>query len=161
VHLWRWRNAPTALPGLDCSSLSEQERRRADRMGNRLARTQYLRGRLNTRQILGAYLGVPPADVPLWTGPRGKPLTAAIAFNLTHSGDLSLLAVARGVSLGVDLEQVRPRRNLTGIAARMLDGNQLQVLQSLAEPDRLLAFYRCWTRHHRLKPIKKEKMMKM
>jgi 4'-phosphopantetheinyl transferase len=143
LHVWQWKNAAADS---DCSALAQDERKRAARMGNPRIRSQYLQDRLRTRRILGAYLGIPPGQVLIWTGPRGKPLTAAVAFNLTHSGTLSLLAVARDVNLGIDMEQVKPRRDLVRVAARMLGRHSALLLESLPAPERLTAFYRLWTR---------------
>ena len=59
---------------------------------------------------MGAYLGLPPAELRFAYGPMGQPrlLNSAadvdLRFNLSHSCDLLLVGVARGRSVGVDLE---------------------------------------------------------
>jgi len=74
-------------------------------------RLRSLTARALVRQMLARRLGVPPADIALAAGPRGKPALADPAgwhFNLAHSGDHVLAAV--GVqALGVDVETC-PRR---------------------------------------------------
>ncbi len=66
--------------------------------------------------LLAARLGRPAGDVPIAEGERGKPVLEPEAglpdlrFNLSHSGDRAVLALAEGVELGVDLERITPRR---------------------------------------------------
>jgi 4'-phosphopantetheinyl transferase len=61
------------------------------------------------RRVLAGYLDRSPGSLGIVRGRHGKPALAddALAFNLSHSGDWGLLALARGCALGVDIE--RPR----------------------------------------------------
>jgi phosphopantetheinyl transferase len=65
------------------------------------------------REILVRYLGLPANELQLETGRYGKPLLASpageLAFNLSHSGSLALVAVARR-EVGVDVERIRAKR---------------------------------------------------
>jgi 4'-phosphopantetheinyl transferase len=65
------------------------------------------------REILGHYLGLPADELRFETGRHGKPHLASpegeLAFNLSHSGSLALIAVARR-EVGVDIERIRTRR---------------------------------------------------
>lgn len=65
------------------------------------------------REILGRYLGLPADELRFETGRHGKPRLAApeseLAFNLSHSSALALVAVARR-EVGVDVERVRTKR---------------------------------------------------
>jgi 4'-phosphopantetheinyl transferase len=56
------------------------------------------------------------------------------------------VAVTREREVGVDVEAVRPERDLEQIATRFF--SSLEVASLLAEPpeERPAAFYRCWTR---------------
>src|SRR5438552_660293 len=58
--------------------------------------------------LLAQYLGCPPALIALQRGPHGKPQLVGepLHFNLSHSGALALLAIARDVAVGVDVERV-------------------------------------------------------
>jgi len=65
------------------------------------------------REILGRYLGLPGEELRFEAGKYGKPRLAdpegKLAFNLSHSGPLALVAVARH-EVGVDVERIRPKR---------------------------------------------------
>ena len=102
--------------------------------------------------LLGDYLGTaePPA---LATDAEGKPRLAAepgrLSFNLSHSDDLALVAVAPGaVPVGVDVERLKGRRDLARLAARWLPPEDAGAIAAAgAGAEREVAFYAAWTRH--------------
>ena len=101
-------------------------------------------------RILGAYLGVEPEAVELTAGERGKPELAAvpppISFNLSHSGGLALVAVAAGgTGVGIDVERLRPRRDLVRLAARWLPARDAEAVTAAPEAEREAVFYAAWT----------------
>ncbi|HEY2480199.1 MAG TPA: 4'-phosphopantetheinyl transferase superfamily protein [Solirubrobacterales bacterium] len=106
--------------------------------------------RAGLHDVLAGYLG--GEDVALAEGPGGKPRLARgperLSFNLSHSGALALVAIAPGgVEIGVDVERLRPRRDLVRLAARRLPEDDAAAIAA-AEPDaREAAFYAAWTRH--------------
>jgi hypothetical protein len=65
------------------------------------------------REILGRYLGLPADELRFETSRHGKPRLAThageLAFNLSHSSSLALVAVARR-EVGVDVERIRAKR---------------------------------------------------
>lgn len=65
------------------------------------------------REILGRYLGLPADELRFEANRHGKPrLTrpeGELAFNLSHSRSLALVAVARR-EVGVDVERIRTKR---------------------------------------------------
>jgi 4'-phosphopantetheinyl transferase len=78
-------------------------------------------------------------------GPHGKPRlddeSAGVRFNLSHSGDLGLIAIAQGaVEVGVDLEEIRPRTDLRGVARRVFTQAEREAVEAGGE----IAFYRHW-----------------
>lgn len=65
------------------------------------------------REILGRYLDRPADELRFETNEHGKPHLASpdgeLEFNLSHSGSLGLVAVARR-EVGVDVERIRTKR---------------------------------------------------
>jgi 4'-phosphopantetheinyl transferase len=67
-------------------------------------------------------------------------------FNLAHSGDLALVAVAEYGELGIDVEGVRPKVSEEGIAERFFSAREVNAIRSLPPASQADAFFRCWTR---------------
>jgi 4'-phosphopantetheinyl transferase len=104
------------------------------------------------REILGAYLGTAAEAVAMTIGERGKPRLATspppLAFNLSHSGELALIAVSEGgTEVGIDVERLRPRRDLVRLAARWLPAADAEAVAAADEQGREAVFYDAWTRH--------------
>ena len=106
---------------------------------------------LTLRRVLAPYLGEAAEEIELAAGEHGKPRLAEeperLGFNLSHSGRLALVAVARGREVGVDVERVRPERDLLALAERALAPEEAAAVREAAEPERARRFYELWTRH--------------
>jgi 4'-phosphopantetheinyl transferase len=69
------------------------------------------------RMLLGERRGLDPGEVPILEDPGGKPhldraaVLGDLRFNLSHSGERALIAIAEGVEVGVDIERVTPKRS--------------------------------------------------
>ncbi len=150
LHLWRLQlNSESRQEDVE-ALLSETERARAQSIKNQAAKRIYQRARAAKRLILAGYLGIEPAQLELDAGHRGKPFIAApesdLQFNLTHSGELAMLAVTRGTEIGLDAEQLRARNGLLRIAERMFGAPIAQSLKDLGEKERQRRFHVLWTR---------------
>ena len=159
VHVWRISidpriSAPRVLARR--SVLTDDERARADRFYTPDLATRWLLGRSALRSILGRYTGVPPSALALVAEAHGKPAidptvmarqpSTLPAFNLTHAGELALLAVSRAMPLGIDVERVRAVRDASGIAERFFSPVERDQFRRLDPDDRDRGFFRCWTR---------------
>jgi 4'-phosphopantetheinyl transferase len=100
------------------------------------------------RPVLALYAGVPLAKLTLTVDAHGKPRLVAPtspSFNLSHCGDVVLLAIGRGIELGVDVEALRQRPRALQLAQRYFTADEAAALAALPEDGRLQAFYRLWT----------------
>jgi 4'-phosphopantetheinyl transferase len=143
-----WRIALDAVPARD-EVLSAGERERAARLRIESKRRQYRVARSALRVLLGRYLDRDPACLELRFGDNGKPELPAsgFSFNLSHSGELALLAVTRAdVRLGIDVEQMVVERAHDRLARRFFSTEEADRYAALAAPERAAAFYRLWTR---------------
>ncbi|BFI94501.1 MAG: 4'-phosphopantetheinyl transferase superfamily protein [Rhodanobacter sp.] len=100
--------------------------------------------------LLARYLGIEASAVRLVEDPHGRPALDpahrdAFDFNWSHSGGHALLALAQGVSLGIDLEHRRARANALGIAQRFFTADEAAWLGALDGEKRLTAFLMLWT----------------
>lgn len=135
--------------------LSPDERARAATFRNEQAKRNYIVAHAALRRILANHLSLDPAAIPFSTGSYGKPALTATAqgqweFNLTHSRDLALVAVARGAEVGVDVEPVRPMPDAVPIAERFFSKTESEALRALPETEQSGAFFRLWTRKEAL-----------
>jgi 4'-phosphopantetheinyl transferase len=112
-------------------------------------------GRQEARAALGRILAEalgedgPPALVQ---SENGKPRLAVepgrLAFNLSHSGGLALVALAPGgVDVGVDIERIKERRDFARLAARWLPDADARAVAAVPPADQAAVFYPAWTRH--------------
>lgn len=132
-------------------SLSGDERGRAERFVFEVHRRRFTAARGLLREVLGGELRIEPAAVRFDYGPRGKPalardLETELRFNVSHAQERALLAVARGLELGVDIEAVREGIDTTAIAKRFFSPLERSALLALPEAARADAFFTIWTR---------------
>lgn len=100
------------------------------------------------RRILGAYLRLPPQVVRWTVNAHGKPrlLHDVLAFNLSHSADMALVAVTAGFEVGVDVEAIRNDLPDEALAAAVLTPAEHAALNACPPASQSQAFAHCWTR---------------
>lgn len=100
-------------------------------------------------RLLRAYAGLAAAPA-LEHSQFGKPHAPAadgVEFNLSHSGPRALLAFARKLPLGIDLERIERRVDPDEIARRFFDAGEADALGRLPSAEaRRQAFLQLWTR---------------
>lgn len=148
LHVWRVQLDAAGWPGAERLPAAERERAAALR-GDELRR-RWLAARWALRGVLASYLEHEPAAIELTQGKRGKPALAGpggpLCFNLSHSGERALIAVTGEREVGVDLERIKPRRNLAGLARRALPAAEAARIEALPAAAALAAFHSAWTR---------------
>lgn len=101
------------------------------------------------RQILAFHLGKDPERIELASGEHGKPRLAGgeLEFNLSHSGELALVAVSAEHPVGIDVERVKPDRDPVALAERALAADDVAAVREAPPGERGLVFHRRWARH--------------
>jgi 4'-phosphopantetheinyl transferase len=126
--------------------LSQDERERATQFRFEHLRKSFVRAHGVLRMLLGRYLEVPPEKVVFRYGPKGKPrVNGSVHFNLSHSGELALVAVA-DCEVGVDVEKIRAMDDLGSVARRFFRPEEASRLLALPLDRQAEAFFACWTR---------------
>jgi len=137
---------PASVRGPLIANLSLVERARAERYRRPEDARRYAVARGWLRQVLGAETGHPPAEVPMDDG-GGKPRLSAGAgprFNLSHAGELALVAVAE-CEVGVDVEHRESGQRALDATALACTPAEVADLDRLAPDERAEAFLRIWT----------------
>lgn len=134
------------------SFLAPNELERMNRLVRDRDRAAVAVARGSLRMWLARYAGSNPAEITFRYGPDGKPELAGspeVKFNLSHSGAVAYLAIARR-PVGIDVEAGRVVKRLYAIAGRFFSKNECRFLAELPEADQNLAFLRGWTRKEAL-----------
>jgi 4'-phosphopantetheinyl transferase len=133
-------------------TLDPDERMRAGRFSVSEPRRQFVFGRALLRQLLGACLNASPATLAFGYQPHGKPFLAQswldgnLRFNLSHSGRMVAIALARGREVGVDVEEVERLHDWQPLAERIFSPRERGELMSLPKTQQQEAFFNGWTR---------------
>ena len=147
MDLWRLRlNPPEQKRELLRPILNAEEITRADRFHFERDRRRFIAARAQLRLILGKYLAQDPQAITFSYGERGKPHVAeSVEFNISHSEELAIVAVAHERNLGVDVEAIRTMEDIEGISRRFFSARENVALFNIPVDEQSEAFFRCWT----------------
>jgi len=100
------------------------------------------------RDILAGYRGIAASRVQFEYGHRGKPRLADsdLRFNLSHSGDIALVAISQAFEVGIDVEKIPARAEDAGALTSLLSNAERYEIGLKEEGERPFAFYRAWSR---------------
>lgn len=151
VHVWR--------AGLDLSDaelragaglLDEEESARARDCRLPRERARFVAAHAALRTVLARYGDVSPRRLRFARSDRGRPYLRqpfidGLDFNMSHTAETALIAVALGRRVGVDIEHIDPSVDHMGLARRFLGAEDVEAIRALpAESGRRLFFTR-WT----------------
>ena len=152
VHVWR------ADLGLEAAylrrleqNLSADERGRASRFRFARDRDRFVGARGLLREVLTLYLDASPGRLSFDYGAHGKPFLAGkehstLRFNVAHSLDAMLLAIAHMREVGVDVEGVRNiSPAMEEIYETVLSEPEKQALARCGGEGKRTKFLRFWT----------------
>jgi len=132
------------------ATLAPDEAARADRYVFDRDNRRFVAGRGLLRAVLGERLDRPPSDVPLSADRWGKPFIVGggvpLSFNVSHSGDVMVVALGDGRPVGIDVELLRPCPGDVDVARRFFSPAEVAALTALPSSDFDAAFLRVWTR---------------
>ena len=135
------------------AELSAEEQARAARFRQPDDVARLVLGRTALRRILGARLRCSPEAVSLVPGPNGKPVLSPDSppweFNLSHSGDWLLLALAWRRQVGIDVEAWRDLE-YAALAERAFAPEERAALAAAPAAERAATFFAVWTRKEAL-----------
>jgi 4'-phosphopantetheinyl transferase len=136
--------------------LSIDERQRAERFATDALRRRFIAAHAAVRLLLAERVGADPAalrfEAPSEVGV--KPRLAAdspggrVAFNLSHAGELALVAVAVAATetLGVDIEELRELPDRWDVAKIVFTGREIDAIRRAPLTSQGHDWYRTWTR---------------
>jgi 4'-phosphopantetheinyl transferase len=152
VHIWLVQTNDESISLGDFKDLlSSVEQDRASKFKFETDRRRYIIAHAALRSILSIYVNSPARELQFASGPYGKPKLASIhdakkiAFNLSHSNEVALIAITQGREIGVDVEWVRKDFAFDEVAERFFTSREVAALRALPLHLQREAFYKCWT----------------
>lgn len=123
-----------ALDAPRAAILTEEEARRAARFRFERDRLRWTNARSALRAVLGRRLGAEPLNVQFTFGPHGKPAVKGVEFNISHSREWAMIAVAGAVPVGIDIEAIREDVDIAKLLRRIgepgLEGSANELFQA-------------------------------
>ena len=141
-----WQYSLKAMLPQALSWLNSEELHRAQRYHFERHRRRFIQARACLRLILARYLDCAPQDLTFHTNAYGKPYLnheSQIQFNLSHSGDLALLAIGQYHPLGVDIEFFSGRP-FQGMSDMMFSTQEIHQYAQVKPYLRSWAFFHVW-----------------
>jgi len=131
------------------SCLDDAERARAERFHRHEDRLRFAATRAALRELLADRLHCPAGAVDIQIGPHGKPRlpgAAPLAFNVAHSAERGLVAIADGAveAVGVDVERVDSKMEWREPAQQVMHPLELAALDGLPRARALRRFFELW-----------------
>ena len=129
-----------------------EEQQRAKRYKTQALQDTFVTARGTLRMILQRYLHTQAAQIRFANGPHGKPyITEPVTspryiFNLSHSAEWALLAIAVNRQVGIDIECHRRTINYPGMINRICSPREKVFLNDLPAEEQQKMFLTCWTR---------------
>ena len=150
---WCELDLPAAEIGRRAAMLSPAEQARAARFGADALRRRWIAGRTSLRGVLGLVLDMPPGEVPIARGQRGRPelrgIDADLDFNVSHTGSVALIGVlrrnARNVRIGVDVERSARAVGSDRLARKFLAPAERAAIADRDPEARRRRFLEYWT----------------
>lgn len=110
-------------------------------------RQQYLTGRILLAELLFQTYGI--HQLPeIITGPNGRPSFSEPGlpdFNISHSDDYIMVALAQNCQVGLDLEFMRARKRLIDLAQYSFSETEYEWFIQLPQEQQQDAFWQLWT----------------
>ncbi len=134
------------------SLLSQAEQDRALRLLSERARQAALLSRFLLRRILGSLLHKDPGEIQIRRNPTGKPFIPAesLVFNLSHSGEYFLCALARNLQVGIDIQEHYPLADYQAMQRRWYSSQEKTDFRRLNPQQQEEAFFRSWAQKEAL-----------
>ncbi len=143
---WLDEESPDSFRGF----LSDDERLRAGHFLSPRNADRFTVARGILRSILGRYLSCKPEGLAFTYGAKGKPklagdLQGRLSFNVSHSGGLAVFAIACGLEIGVDVEELHAVSDLDATASVIMSDDELAEFKGMPDSMKLDRFFTIWT----------------
>jgi 4'-phosphopantetheinyl transferase len=151
IHIWLTRKSqiPTALVRDYYGLMDELQRARNRRFSRQDLRDSDAITRALQRTVLSEYADILPSEWVFSKDAAGKPYISAtntnLSFNLSHTHEWIVCAVARHPFIGIDIEHCERKAAIVPLAERFFSHQEYQDLLCLPDADQNNRFFDYWT----------------
>lgn len=151
IHLWYipYDVITVSLNSL-FSILSVEEQNKANDFYFNKHKTAYILRKLALRVILSQYCMINPNAINFKYNYYQKPYFVTnpfnLQFNMSHSHNMAILAITKKHPIGVDIECIKPIKNITGIANQLFSPQEYSKFVLVPSNQKIETFYKIWTR---------------
>lgn len=151
IHIWLTRKSliPAALVRDYYSLMDESQRARNLRFSRQELRDSDAITRALQRTVLSEYADISPSEWTFSQDAAGKPYIAApttnLSFNLSHTREWVVCAVARHPFIGIDIEHSERNSKIVLLAERFFSREECKALISLPAAQQKSRFFDYWT----------------
>jgi len=153
VHIWlNYLNIHEARLKHLYPLLSAEEKERSERFKFYKHRKRFIASHGFMRSVLENYIETPASEIIFSASDKGKPEldkqvhNSNIFFNLSHSNNIALLAIALNHEVGVDVEHLDRKNDWKGIIKRFYTPDEQANIFKLPEDKQQNTFFQMWTR---------------
>jgi 4'-phosphopantetheinyl transferase len=154
VQLWLVK-VPDAHLSIDAllARLTPAERERAAAKRITAKHREYVAGQASLRTLLAKQLDLDPMQIAYQRGVKGKPYLSGsptrggdqVQFNISHSGEMVMVAMALDTELGVDVEWYNERTDPLRVARRAFSAGERETLAKTPARLQRAHFFAMWT----------------
>ena len=132
-------------------NLSKDELNRAEKFHHKKDELCYITARGALKQILSNYINIPTNDISFSYNEFGKPYLSKkinsldIQFNISHSNNFIIFAFTLNHTIGVDIEKIHPKKDISGIAKLVFSIAEYNQWLQCPPENKLNLFYQLWT----------------
>jgi len=150
VHVWSVSTSNPHKLEIFAEVLSPEEKARADRFHFERDRRAFIVCRGTLRRLISSYTGLDPSRIGFRVGLHGKPSLkephgSDLRFNVSHSGEIALLAFSLHQDIGVDVELKRTEVDILSLAEFSFSKDERAAIVACSPADRADLFYEFWT----------------
>jgi 4'-phosphopantetheinyl transferase len=152
VHVWSYL-LDAENPDMDFfyNLLTEDEKTEINKIKIRKVRNQKVISKAIVKNILSKYLGVTINQIKFSYNKFGKPVLPAdinlqdLNFNVSHSGELGIIALTKKYKIGVDVERIAELADIDDIIQMCFSKDEQRLFHGVKDPEKTTLFYRIWT----------------
>lgn len=150
VHVWQFNISQTKHRyNYFHNLLSKDEKIKAARFKFEKDKIASVLARGALRHLLSKYLDCPATNIIFHYNKYGKPQLTnnkTIKFNVSHAGEVVVIAFIENNDIGIDVEHIKYNFNVFDVVDSYFSKTEIEALHKLPENLQTEAFFRGWTR---------------